>query len=187
MVEYMERRNNYGRKLDRIGKKEYDFDPQLEMIIYKYVCYMHITKKEKKKLDKKTKFDFYRDWKNYIFDKYKDCKRETLIEFSRYLNQRKRNNQPIREYWYLVIPVMLTLALSETFDFIIQNRHIFCNLSVEEIIVLCSLIIILIVSLVIFAIRNTMMPMLDANIENNMLADYIEIIESMIINKEQTL
>lgn len=187
MVEYMERRKNHSRKLDQIGKKEYDFDPQLELIIYKYVCYIRITRKEKKKLDKKIQFDYYREWEKYILDKYKDCKRDTLIEFSRYLNQRKRNNQPIREYWYLVIPVMLTLALSETFNFIIQNGDKFYNLPVEEIIILCSLIILLIFFLVIFAIRNTMMPMLDANIENNMLTDYIEIIENMIINKDQTL
>lgn len=45
-------RKKYGRKLDKMGKKEYDFDPQLEIIIYKYVCYMHITRKEKKKLYK---------------------------------------------------------------------------------------------------------------------------------------
>lgn len=186
MVKCMERRKKYIRKLNKLGKMEYDFDLQLELVIYKYVCYMHLTRKEKKKLDKKNQFNFYREWKKYIIDKYKDYKQESLTEFSRYLNQRKRNNQPIREYWYLVIPVVLTLALSAIFDLITQNGHILYNLSIGQIITLCSLIILLMFFLIVFVIRDTMMPMLDANIENNMLTDYIEIIEGIIIDKEHT-
>ena len=182
----MERRKKYGRKLDQVGKKEYDFDPQLEMIIYKYVCYMHITRKEKKKLNPKIEFDFYRDWKNYIFNKYKDCKRETLIEFSRYLNQRKRNNQPIREYWNLIIPVIMALLFTEAFHILISNNFISQGLPIWGNIILCFIIIMFILLPIIFVIWNTIMPIWDANIEDNMLTDYREIIESMINDDEDT-
>lgn len=186
MMLNMKRSKKNNRKLDLIGKREYDFDPQLEIIIYKYVCHMHITKKEKNKLDKKVQFDFYRDWEKYILDKYKNYKKETLVEFSRYLNQRKRNNLPIREYWNLIIPVIMALVLTEAFHILVGNNYIPQGLSIWCNIILYFIIIIFIFLPIIFIVWNTIMPLWDANITDNMLADYIEIIENMIINKERT-
>ena len=61
------RRKKYKRTLDDIGRSEYDFDFQQEIIIYKHLCYVNVKRRIIAKLDEKVKFSFYRDWKRCCY------------------------------------------------------------------------------------------------------------------------
>ena len=174
-------KRKYNKTFAEIGKKEYEFDFCLEKIIYKDLCCLHLTSKEKKICVQRQTFARYRDWKDYIVKKYKETDKETLIEFSRYLNQRLRNRESSQDYWKLAIPVILTFGITDFFSFLLQSLNgmivknwNYMNAIGVLIAVVCFMIFVL------GLIWNTMDPIWESRTEKNFLNDYKEIIDEMI-------
>lgn len=109
------------RSLVLIGKQKYDFDIELEEMIYRYLCCKHIKKRILKKMDNKYKFESYKQWKKYIHNKYARYSLDELVEFSKYLNLKIRNIKPFHQYWNLILPIVITISFSHLFEFHIKT------------------------------------------------------------------
>ena len=176
---------NDGRKnsrtLDRIGKEEYGFDFYSENIVYKDLCCSRLTFKERRKRKTLPVFRSYKDWSNYIIHKYADLDQEQLKEFSRYLNQQIRNRECSQNYWNLVIPVILTIVITEFFSMLIQT---FNGLDIRNgyIVGLIVILMILVGSeiIIILLIWNTLEPIWTSSLEKNFVYDFKEIIDGII-------
>lgn len=177
------------RTLDVIGKEEYNFDFQLEKNIYKNLCCIHVKKKHIRKLKQENlKFNTYSAWKKYIFNKYKNCNREQLLEFSKYLNQGIRNTEPSGKYWELVVPVIMTLVLTSFLNFFGSVKLDLSGIPIIDILV-CVVIIGIFIGIIpmvltIVLIWNTIKLMFDNHTDKIFFIDYKEIIDEMI-NKEK--
>ncbi len=175
---------NKKRTLNNIGKKFYNFNFGYEKNIYRYVCYKQVKRKEQQKIEQ-FKFNSYKEWNNYVLKKYEDYELDELKEFSRYLNLIIRNNKPWQEYLRLITSICLTLFFTETFNEVIsvwveKNNS---NIIFSMIIWLISMFI---VCFGVFIVMwQTIMPLLNDSIEENMLIDYKEIVDDMIKEKEK--
>ncbi len=171
------------RTLDTIGKEEYNFDFQLEKDIYQNLCCIRIKKKVIKKLEQKNlKIYTYSEWKQYIYNKYKNYNEAQLLEFSKYLNQRIRNVKPFREVWDLFVTVIMTFVFVEGGKALIGKLESFK--SNDDIIIKYLIALIFIVITIFWVIRQVIIPKLDNDIEEHLYKDYKEIIDGMI-NKEE--
>lgn len=173
------------KRLDDIGKNYYDFDFGKEEAIYTYLCCKRVKRKEIHKLDNDLKFNYYRDWKNYVEEKYKKCRTEKLIEFSRYLNQKIRDISPDYEYWKLSIPVILSVLIMGIIDIVDGILKLKLPFSVYSIIILMIIIILFLALPTLYAIWTTMIPLWDNNHRKSFLIDYKEIIDQIIGEKEE--
>lgn len=167
----MSKRKNK-KRYDELGVKEFKFDYQLERIIYCYLCHIHITRRKLRALNKLQKFECYEDWKQYICVKYKRYNRQQLLNFSRYLNHRLRNNEPVAEYFELCIPISVSFVFLEFIDFHIQNAS------------LGSIYIAILLLFLFYVIIKYIVKLLwDNNTDKYFLTDYKKIIDELIENK----
>ena len=175
-------KKKYNKKLDEIGKQEYRFNFYSEKIVYKDLCCLHLSYKERKEREKLQTFNLYREWKTSIINKYKDFDKEKMIEFSRYLNQRLRNKELGHDYWKLAIPVILTLGVTDACSMTIQFIN---DLNVEQwdwvsgIVV--SFVMVIFMVFIFGLIWNTMDPIWESRTEKNFLIDFKEIIDECIV------
>lgn len=170
--------------INEIGHKCYDFDFEQEKTIYCYLCCIHVKNKNIRKLSDELKFDMYQQWKDYVYNKYKDYKSSRLIEFSRYLNNRIRNISPCKEYLNIIFSCYITVAFT-----IICDRFLQFYLSTTEVHNTSHNIISIVVTVVAFVgfyniIKVPCIPIIDNNIEENLFRDYKEIIDEIISVKE---
>lgn len=75
-------------------------------------------------MDERELFDSYKEWKEYIQDKYSNQNEEGLEEFSRYLNQRLRNLKPSRRANELYIPVALVIFVEKFAEVLLASSGI---------------------------------------------------------------
>lgn len=200
-------RKSTKRTLNNKGKEVYDFNYESEKDIYKYVCYMHVGKIKLRELEKKKcKFDTYMSWEQYVRNKCSKFPLEKLNEFSRYLNQRKRNLKTNIECWKIVAAVLLTFLVTDIVSkCIVELTTLLADTSSEiikllKVINISSLLIgdyvVLIVTMVvllmifgvsivgvIYAVRDVISPIWENDTEENLLADYKEIVDKMIIER----
>lgn len=177
------KRKKKKRSLKHIGERKYNFDITLEKQIYSCLCCSYGSKKAFKKLDDKLKFNSYKQWMQYVCNKYENYCKEDLIEFSRYLNQHIRNIKPFREFWDLFFPIVLTVLFSYGLDKFLEIKFHFEKLSFFtflSILIIFLLLLIFIVLPLIFFIRNILLPIFDNDIEENFFKDYKEIIDEII-------
>ncbi len=167
-----------GKTLDEIGKRWYDFDYKLERVIYCYLCCCKIRVKhfarDLRKLDEGLKFESYQEWKQYVCNKYQNYRTEELSEFSRYLNQRIRNEKPINEGANILLTAMITLIFTEIFQVSISTYRE----SSKKIV--WFVFVILLVLYVVYEIVKSLLTLFDNNVEKNFFVDYKEIIDEMI-------
>lgn len=177
------------RSFKSIGKEEYNFDFQVEKDIYQNLCCNRVKKKVIEMLEQKNlKFYTYSEWKQYIYNKYKNCNRAQLLEFIRYLNQGIRNTKTGGKYWELLIPVIMTLVFTYLFNYFGGLKLDLSGIPITGVII-CILIIGICISiipiiLIIALVWNTVKPMYDNFADKNLFVDYKEIIDEMI-NKEK--
>lgn len=170
--------------INEIGKNNYYFDYDLEKRIYCYVCCGYMKKRYEDKLDSEYKFNSYSEWRRYVYNKYEWYCKDGLMEFSRYLNQGIRNVKPSREYWSLVVPVLLSVCLAELFRSFLEIKTTFENSPI------LALIIAVVIGLGVwggvlwFMIWQTIKPINDDNLDENMFIDYKEIIDEIICSKK---
>lgn len=175
-----------GRTLDNIGIRWYEFDFQSEKNIYCYLCCDKMKKRALKKLDEKLKFVSYSQWKQYICNKYENYNKDELIEFSRYLNQKIRNIKPGREYLNIILPCFIPSIFTIVYEWIIKpNLKISNQLGISNVIFGVLITISFIFSMCSIA-KDVFSPILENNIDANLLKDYKEIIDE-IIDKNRTI
>ena len=91
------------------------FDFKEEFMIYQYLCGNLKKKRTRKKV--KEKFIYYKDWKHYVKEKYKEMDEQLLQEFLRYLNTKKRweasETERISIIWIPFLIVVITRTLEE--------------------------------------------------------------------------
>lgn len=172
----------YNKNFKNLGKSRYNFEFELEKIIYSNLCLLRVKKKELKKIVNMLEFNTYFEWKQYIFNKYKNYDKEYLLEFSRYLNQGIRNIQPGREYLDMFIPFILTFSITELLRQLFEINNILSDISGKSS-VICLLILIFWLTSFFYIIWSTLMPIWNNNIEENMFIDYKEIIDELIEQK----
>lgn len=176
------------RGLNKIGKEKYGFDFKTELEIYKYLSCYRMSRKSRRTLSNDKKFDSYKKWKEYIVNTYKEKEYEDLVEFSRYLNQRKRNANTDYSYWGLIVPILLTILLTNVFgmlsrvnfgDFPMDNVIVtICTLVVWSIV--GTLLIIVFIFPIFLLIYYILKPYFDTEIEKNFLEDYKEIVDALV-------
>ncbi|MCM1082065.1 MAG: hypothetical protein NC428_01170 [Clostridium sp.] len=166
------------RTFDCIGKEFYNFDYNQEKIIYKYVCYKRLKKKQLKCIKNNQRFDSYLQWKQYICNNYKDYSKSKLINFSRYLNQRVKNLKPNKEYNNILITVCLTWFVTATLNALVSGEGD-SGLSGWATLIYWILVIISIILIIYIMIE----PIFNNNIEEDLLTDYKEIIDEMLKDK----
>ena len=171
------------RTLYNTGKDYFDFEIHDEQNKYDYLCFKDVKKAIKKKLDKKFLFAYYREWEEYIREKYKSYDNDKLNEFSRYLNQLIRSREPKKDYMYLLIPVLLAetvriiLDCGTQFDFQTSDGSIIPWLIALQI---------LIIMFICIRIRESLfIPIRETSCQQHMLSDYKEIIDYMIYERKK--
>ena len=167
------------RSLNTIGENFYHFNYKQEELIYKYSCYKRLKKKELKSIKNNQRFDSYLQWKQYIYNKYKDYPKSKLVNFSRYLNQRIKNSKPNKEFTRILITVYLTWFITEILNILVSGEEDLSGLPVWGTITYWIVVLISIFCIV----YTTTDPIYDDNIEENLLTDYKEIIDEMLNNK----
>lgn len=173
--------------LKLIGKRWYDFDFGLERNIYCYLCCIRVKSRKLRKLNKELKFESYQQWNKYVRNKYEKFDKDSLSEFSRYLNQGIRNVRPDHEYWIIAATVILTVILTGLCDIFLKLKISFDGLSVISLIVVSFLLEFLVVIPIIFVIFQTIKPIIDSSVDENFLKDYKEIIDVIIMEKMKKL
>ena len=170
------KKKNRRKDFATLGKEIYGFDLQSERYIYDYLCCFRMKKKKLRQLDNEHKFNSYKQWEKYIKGKYSGYDSETLIEFSRYLNQRIRIVNSSSEYWKLCAPVILTLILSKLVEVLYSSEPDLNGAPLAAILFLITLLIVFLI----FSIWQVVSPIFDDYWDGYMLKDYKEIIDSMI-------
>lgn len=166
------------RTLNYIGENFYHFNYGKEKLIYKYVCYERLKKKELKKINSNQKFDSYLQWKLYICNKYKDYPKNKLLNFSRYLNQRVKRAKPFKEYTSIFITACLSCLITELVDTLIKTEDLSDYPLWSKI--FCLLIVFISMFYIIYEMIKSMS---DNNFKENFFNDYKEIIDEML-NKD---
>ncbi len=161
------------RKLD--VKNIFQFDEELELAIYRYVCNEKLTNRSWKKIrNKYSNIQNYMEWKKYIVGRYDKYKEESLIEFQRYLNYMINIKKSANSFGTTVwCTAMFSAMVSTIFSFLSNRIGKFINLYG---------IIILIIFLL-FILKSTYKIVAEDNCACNMYEDYKEIIDELISNK----
>lgn len=163
----MLKKNRRKRTLKVIGEECYKFDFELEEMIYRYMC---CKQKRKNKLDEKLKFESYHQWKQYVRGKYEKYEDYHLTEFSRYLNQNIRDKNNFAEYDKSVITVIITFAITEVMELLI-NANWILELLIN---------IIMTIVLIFFIVFQTLNMRINDELPKYLLIDYKEIIDEII-------
>lgn len=173
--------------IKKIGKDKYKFDYEKELLVYKYVCCKRIKKRELEKLTNNQKFDCYLYWKQSICERYKDYNYEELLNFSRYLNQRIRNEVPNKEYSRIYIPVILSLGITSIYNVIVNTKFDLFDCSTCIKIGIAIIYVLLITVSLFFVVWFTYNPLYENNDEENLLIDYKEIIDEILCVRENAI
>lgn len=161
--------------INEVGEKKFFFNEKKELEIYKCLC----LKKVKRRCN--IEYHTYSSWKQYICGKYSEYTKEQLIEFSRFLNQKIRNEEPGHEYWNIMIPVLMTVMVDGLFKIIFDMEKL-CQSSVLMIIIKAVVNIGTFVGSV-WLINKITEPLFNTYDKENFFKDYKEIIDGIISNK----
>lgn len=179
----MIKRKRTEKTLDEIGKRWHDFDFKSEKTIYLYLCCKHIKRRELRNLNDDMKFKEYRQWKQYICNKYQNYSKDKLIEFSRYLKLMIRNIKTSHEYWSIMATTYLSMVFTMVINIAMGQHMDLSNNSAWIILLVTILLEALFIIFLIFLIVKMMRPIYDNHFEENFLRDYKEIIDDILEKK----
>jgi len=110
------------------GEQNFLFDAVCEFRKYCFLCGEKIEKSDWKLLKEEDRFYRYVDWKDSIAEKYGVYSKESLVEFSRYLNHKERLKVPqikfVEVFLSSFISVILTMLITEFVDLEIEANTI---------------------------------------------------------------
>lgn len=161
------RRACYG----KIGKVRFCFDSDEERILYKFLCGDKLRIKEWKKCKGKDIPYSYNQWKDRIFNKYSICSKRQLEEFERYLKVGRRNCNVWNKSTDIVQPAIASVILAFVVNSLSEKPN-----SIVSIVLAIPLV-------VYFTMSSVYGSTKDDIIEQKLYEDYIEIIHSMIEQK----
>lgn len=171
------------KSIEKIEKKYYNFDLQIEKSIYEYVCHVRVRGRRVKKLNNELRFKTYREWKSYVRGKYENFESDRLIEFSRYLNQRIRSIKPNHEYKSIAVTVVLTVAFTKWMEALLNTHGDLSGmLSTCEVANLLA-VVAFIGALFEYLIFYTWNYLFGDSMDENFYLDYKEIIDEIIEEK----
>lgn len=179
----MIKRKRTEKTLDEIGKRWHDFNFKSEKTIYLYLCCKHIKRKELRNLNDDMKFKEYRQWKDYICDKYQNCSKDKLIEFSRYLNLKISDIKPSHEYWTIMSTAFLSMLFTTVINGVMGIHKEFSNYSVWITLLVTLVLGALFIIPLIYLIIKIVYPIYDNHFNEDFLKDYKEIIDDIIEGK----
>lgn len=164
---------------DYIGKKEYDFKLKEEVKIYKGVCGEHLHFFQRRKLKKSGKnFYTYREWKNYVSNKYEQYDIGQLEELERYLRYKSKRWNIENGYLLLLLTIMCTFVMTTLGDAFLEK----IKLGQNNNIVISTAISIVIVVLYFFVCYK---KFVEFQITTLCCEDYLEIIRNIIEEKKE--
>ncbi len=183
----MSRRKKIKRTLYTTGNNYFDFEINREQNIYDYLCYKDQRKKLLKDLDENNQFYYYWEWEQYIknkYDMYDDIK---LNEFSKYLNQWIRCQEPGNEYSKLFYPILISLGVTYIVQFAIYVLGLNIEQDVSIVLYMVFFLVIMIGVLLFFVIiiKATFNPFVENSNQYYMLKDYKDIIDNMIKKRKR--
>lgn len=176
----MIRRKKSKREIGDRGERWFGFHYDTERTIYGYVCCVYVKKGKLRKLSDKLKFESYHQWKQYIINKYKCFELDTLIEFSRYLNQRIRSVKPGYEFNSITAAAIMSWVVTKLMeDFIEVEMAVKSN-------IICSMVTVIVTAAIVWAIVNLWYKCFwNNNTEENFYKDYKEIIDEIIEERKK--
>lgn len=120
------------KKLNKYMIDTFEFNIKEEKLIYKYLCKEDLTKRQKRKLTEDIKFERFKDWEDYIINKYKKYDAKSLNEFKKMLNILFHNSNEFTAYNKNVctayISSAMTILLRDCIDGLQENMGIISNI-----------------------------------------------------------
>lgn len=99
-------------KLRKYALETFLFDVEKEKIVYTYLCKDKLGRKQRKLLTDETKFNSFRSWEQHITNRYNAYNKESLIEFSKFLNFLLRDAERVTDYSKNICLAYLSSAFS---------------------------------------------------------------------------
>lgn len=116
------------KEFNKYIKDTFQFDLKKEKIIYMNLCKDNLRKNQKKLLSEDISFTRYKDWKEYIENKYSVYDAQSLIEFEKTINLILMDSMEFNEYnqkiLIALVSVLFTSTISRVIDDIDQNKNI---------------------------------------------------------------
>lgn len=159
----------------------FGFDFELEAKIYKHLCY-----KKDERLDDKYKFKSYKQWKDYITNKYSVFSIEQLQEFDRWLNQKIRLRKPDHEYRNTCITVLITWFFTKLLDEFSDKVEVTNNIEGVMGIFMMGVLCLIIFCVVLFVTNYLCGYLFENNETIALYTDYKEIIDEIIAQRENS-
>ena len=146
-----------------------------------YLCY-----KKDERLDDKYKFKSYKQWKDYITNKYSVFSIEQLQEFDRWLNQKIRLRKPDHEYRNTCITVLITWFFTKLLDEFSDKVEVTNNIEGVMGIFKMGVLIVITFCAVLFVTNHFYGNLLESNETIALYTDYKEIIDEIIAQRENS-
>ena len=184
-------RNTHKDCIITLGKENFNFDYNKELDAYKYLCGKRMVKRRYKALQENLKFSSYREWSEYIMERYKDYSVDSLSEFSRFLNQGLRNTKPNQKVREMIVPILLTAFFTSVFNQLLTRSAVEFDVKTSSVITiivaicLVAVAIVVITFLVMLVTYETITPIWEQETIRCFLEDYKEIIDQIIQEKNK--
>lgn len=101
-------------------KEEFLLDIRTEYAIYMYLCKQKV--RRKKLLSDDIKFNRYKDWKNYIINKYQGYGKDSLQEFNRMLNFQLRDSRKLDGFFKNICIACISAAIATIMSNMVMNK-----------------------------------------------------------------
>lgn len=160
---------------EKTGDKTFHFKLKEEKIIYKYICGDKLTINEWRKCKKNYIPKSYSQWREYISKKYCMYTKKQLEEFERYLRVGVRNCNTWVGFNNIVFAAVISAAVSVMFSWLTDTVGVAAIQIAEMLLVLFFPAL--------FSIAICYWPIERAVVKQKFYEDYIEIIHSMIEQK----
>lgn len=118
------------KKLNKYILDTFQFDVEAEKAAYDYLCQYDLKGRQKKLIDNKVRFENFQSWESYIIGKYKTYSKESLVEFSRYLNLLLRESNRFNDYTQNICIAYLSASISSLIGFGLKDGKIVTYLAV---------------------------------------------------------
>ncbi len=169
--------------ITEVGKLSYDFDFSLEKKIYGYVS-MEYFQNNNLKIPENLKFTTYTEWKNYVQKKYIESNAQQLENFLHYLIAILKRRKPQNENLKMMVSAVVAFVFSLLTNLFIEisdalkRENIFATFIVEW------LLIFVVFFIMFYYFGQSIRFFTQNDMEDNMLKDYINVIEDMLNEKQ---
>lgn len=169
----MKRRDKY----ENIGREKFDFDFNLQYSIYKYLYCEKLSDKTYYKMEKEYDFRTYKEWKEYVENKYNLLKKDELKEFIRFLKMQSLKSSNIDNGSQIFYSAVVASGVTLLTEYLIKDIG-FKNTS------LFALGYIIIMPIFVYVVYDILSNLFKNKLQIKFYEDYIEIIEKILKHKK---